>query len=391
MRSVITLSLLVVVLPLTVLNAQMGWVCVTDSASWGTRSNHASVVFDNKMWLIGPASDAWYSTDGTRWTYATDSAPWGPRIHHTLLVFDNKMWLIGGYKSYPESVHIYTDVWYSTDGAHWTCATDSADWGAYQLDHTSVVFDNKMWLIGGGNTNDVWYSTDGAHWTCATDSAPWGPRSGHTSVVFDNKMWLIGGWNGSTSLSDVWYSTDGAHWTCATDSADWAERAYASSVVFDNKMWLMCGIGLTGYTDVWYSTDGAHWTCATDSADWAERVGFSSVVFNNQIWIIGGRQLGHSLKDVWRSTSSFVLEEKPLPVLSVSSISITPTVIKDQCLIRLGQLRSSELQVRDVTGRLISTATISPSSSTVIWQRLGLTSGIYFFYLGRDCVRVLLI
>jgi hypothetical protein len=30
-------------------------------------------------------------------------------------------------------------------------------------------------------------------WTQATDSAGWSGRCNHTSVVFDNKMWVIGG------------------------------------------------------------------------------------------------------------------------------------------------------------------------------------------------------
>ena len=55
-------------------------------------------------------------------------------------------------------------------------ATAGADWSA-RLYHKSVVYDNKMWVIGGGTSggygNDVWYSTNGVNWTQATASAGW--------------------------------------------------------------------------------------------------------------------------------------------------------------------------------------------------------------------------
>jgi len=43
----------------------------------------------------------------------------------------------------------------------------------------------------------------------ATGQAPWLPRNGHTSVVFQDKMWVIGGWShfiGGTSVNDLWSS-----------------------------------------------------------------------------------------------------------------------------------------------------------------------------------------
>ena len=55
------------------------------------------------------------------------------------------------------------------------------------MHHTSVGFNNKMWIIGGYNKKDgsgvfhffeydVWYSPDGIEWTRILDSAPWGRR-----------------------------------------------------------------------------------------------------------------------------------------------------------------------------------------------------------------------
>ena len=94
------------------------------------------------------------------------------------------------------------------DEMEWTQATASAGW-SWRVDHTSVVYDGKMWVIGGyAGKNDVWWSTDGVTWTQATEHANWSARYRHTSVVYDGKMWVIGGYDGSVK-NDVWRSTVG--------------------------------------------------------------------------------------------------------------------------------------------------------------------------------------
>jgi N-acetylneuraminic acid mutarotase len=243
--------------------------------------------------LVGFTSVSSFAQVTLYWEQATDSAPWGNRRGHTTVSFQDKLWLIGGNYS--------SEVWYSPDGESWTLATASAPWIGRE-DHTSVVFDGKMWVIGGyyGEwtwvpLNDVWYSSNGVDWIQATASAPWYARLGHTSVVFDNKMWVIGGLHmgdlGSESLNDVWYSTNGAQWYQATSSGPWAARMRHSSVTHDGKMWVI--FGTVGYTDhvefredVWCSTNGTAWTRTTDSGD--QRYGHSSVVYGGRMWVLGG-------------------------------------------------------------------------------------------------------
>ncbi len=72
-------------------------------------------------------------------------------------------------------------------------------------------------------------------WTCVTESAPWAPRICHTSVVLNNKIWIIGGYYNGVK-SDVWFSADGMKWVCATESAAWSPRCEHTSIVFDNKI-----------------------------------------------------------------------------------------------------------------------------------------------------------
>ncbi|MEM5853852.1 MAG: DUF2341 domain-containing protein, partial [Candidatus Aenigmatarchaeota archaeon] len=141
------------------------------------------------------------------------NAGWRARYAHTSVVFNNKIWVIGGYDGSYKN-----DVWYSSDGINWTQATSNAGWSA-RYSHSSVVFNNKIWVIGGYDgsyKNDVWYSSDGINWTQATSNAGWNIRYGHSSVVFNNKMWVMGGWTGSSFKNDVWacitnwFSTDPA-------------------------------------------------------------------------------------------------------------------------------------------------------------------------------------
>ena len=82
---------------------------------------------------------------------------------------------------------ILRDVWKSTDGTFWTLLTDHADFG-FRFDHTSLVFDNKLWVIGGENynnvLNDVWHPTDGVVWLPSTHAAAFSARRSHASVVY---------------------------------------------------------------------------------------------------------------------------------------------------------------------------------------------------------------
>ncbi len=288
------------------------WAQATKTALWSKRSGHTSLVYDNKMWVIGGdyKNDVWYSTDGINWTQATANAPWSKRFGHTSLIYDNKMWVIGGdYKN---------DVWYSTDGINWTRVTKTAPWSR-RFGYTSLVYDNKMWVIGGwdGTThrNDVWYSTDGINWTQATETAAWLGREGHTSLVYDNKMWVIGGCGygrGEYGIhriyeNDVWYSTDGINWTQATANAPWSGRWDHTSLVYDNKIWVIGGgiireLSTYNRNDAWYSTDGTNWIQATEAADWPKRSNHTSLVYDNKMWVIGGWDEITFRNDVWYST-----------------------------------------------------------------------------------------
>ncbi len=146
---------------------------------------------------------------------------------------------------------VVTEV--KASGANWAVATLEANWSARRW-HTSLVYDNKMWVLGGsgGGTakQDVWSSTDGITWTEVTPVSGMGQRNLSTSFVYDNKMWVLGNGGSKRSQNDVWSSTDGVNWTEVTAAAAWPARSYITSAVYDNKMWVMGGVGKN---DVWHS------------------------------------------------------------------------------------------------------------------------------------------
>ena len=152
-----------------------------------------------------------------------------------------------------------------------TALPETAAWKHSDLGMT-LVFDDKMWFMGGwyngrlpghSASNEVWCSTDGATWEQATKNAAWSPRIAAAAVVFKGKMWLLGGtedyyFGDDQSLkNDVWSSADGKHWTLATDHAGWSPRAYHQAAFLNGKIYVFGGGNYVpnyrAFNDVWSS------------------------------------------------------------------------------------------------------------------------------------------
>jgi hypothetical protein len=286
----------------------------------------------------------------------------------------------------------------------WICATDSAAWSA-RLWYTSVVFGNKVWVLGGFVGDDVWYSTNCVNWTLATASAGWLPRGGHTSAVFNDRIWVLGGGDyRGNHLNDVWNSTDGVNWVQATDSAEWSGRFGHTSVVFDNKMWVLGGESQGhpfGSNDVWNSIDGVNWTQATDSAEWHRRYGLTAFSFDDKIWILGGVDVDF-YNDVWFSTGLGIEEERTTLNAKRLMPEIYPNPAKSFLNIRLSPTANrQELKIFDVSGKVVRE--IATPASRFASQSIGTRSalrndgmreikislkginpGIYFLRLGKE-------
>ena len=339
----------------------------SSGTKWAPRNAHATTVFNNVIYLTGGKSDfyemyknmnsvkradVWYSLDGADWLAKTCSgdfyiqnadalqpgsvAPWYERFGHTLDAIDmdgdgvhDYMIQIGGFS--PDAMG---DIWLTTDGETWSYTGEAPFTGRGW--HSTVIFKNKLYLIGGSPlNNEVWrldsivtgtrlqpdtranylnYTYD-VSWT-NLGNGPFSPRCGSTIVsqwYFNatanetsnsavERMVLIGGYggflsneagyDGFRSRGDVWASTDGVSWEqLSIDGADGSlpARAWTDAVVFyatgnatrtdrisqdlPPRMWVFGGgyIGFStlttkvitsmdGLADAYFSRDGITWT-----------------------------------------------------------------------------------------------------------------------------------
>ncbi len=192
----------------------------------------------------------------------------------------------------------------------WTAVTEQAAF-APRDGAGALVFEGRMWLLGGWNPGDkehfpmicnseVWSSVDGAEWTLELLQAPWEGRHTAGYVVHDGRMWIVGGdCNQHHYQPDVWASADGINWELVCAETPWGARALQHTVAFDGKIWVMGGqtmpafadadTGEIFYNDVWCSEDGATWERVTEHAPWSPRgmIG-GCAVKDGRIWLLGG-------------------------------------------------------------------------------------------------------
>ena len=244
-------------------------------------------------------------SDGSRWIESGLDALPAAIFQHSSVVFNGKMWVIGGFIAARSRA-----VYYSTDGITWTLASATALPVATYL-HTSLVYDGKMWCIGGDNNNDgvtqdVHYSRDGTTWSTASSTALPVATYSHGSVVFNGRMWVIGGVAGARTRK-VYYSTDGIRWTEAgVDALPVATSSISGSVVvFNGRMWVIGGNDGASVRKVYYSTDGATWTEAgVDALPVATRES-NAVVYNGKMWLLGGFGVART-REVYSSSDGIV-------------------------------------------------------------------------------------
>ena len=298
------------------------WVQVTPAAAWEPRDSQGEVVFRDQLWIFGgwhdsysaPPRDVWRSGDGRQWELVTRQAPWKHSDLSMSVVHNDKMWFMGGWYNGRLPDHSASNqVWSSSDGKQWEQVTDQAAWSP-RLAAASVVFQGKMWLLGGiedyyfgdqqSLKNDVWSSTDGRTWHLATPAAGWSPRAYHQAVVLNDRIYVMGGGNyvpEYQAFNDVWSSADGVNWQRETEAAAWHPRLWFSSVVYRQRMWVLGGWSnnpAQNWGDVWSSADGQQWTELKCDVIWKARHEHSAFVFQDKLWVAGGHAQPLS-NEVW--------------------------------------------------------------------------------------------
>jgi hypothetical protein len=185
--------------------------------------------------------------------------------------------------------------------------------------HRAIVFNNKIWVIGGRTgsgdnesyLNDVWSSSDGSLWTEVLNDAEFSGRENHGLSVLDNKLILTGGWNeNDKALQDVWETEDGESFTQLIEQAPFPPRDSHQMVNVNETLYLMTGWteenGCNSYNDVWRTQNGTDWTKVTESTAFSKRCASAATAFNDTIYLTGGMEGADTsrryLNDVWSST-----------------------------------------------------------------------------------------
>jgi hypothetical protein len=284
-------------------------------------NSQASAVFNNRIWMIGgivnngttaPTGDIRYSTDGTNWVKSASLntfSSYNDILDHKTIVFNDKIWIIGGIVNY--ALKRVNDFWYSSDGIEWTPAPVDSHFlsNAYNM-RNSIVFNDRIWILGGKKQNSkdtsanaVLYSTDGKTLNTAADSAPFLPRKQFAIAEFQNKMWVIGGIDSRKGLlNDVWSSADGISWIQVNPAAEFSPRYGHKCFTYGDKIFLIGGnLEETGSPIL---SGGDVWYSG-DGVKWNKMSSSGNypnnscpVIYQGKIWLLGG----------YSTTSSSTLE-----------------------------------------------------------------------------------
>lgn len=225
---------------------------------WDQRYGMQFAYFKGQLWMLGGMrtwddfrNDVWSSSDGVEWKQVAANAPWSKRRWHSVTVYKDRLWLIGGALSTgkPDKTptEFVNDVWSSPDGINWRLESNSTPLSV-ETGISAFVFDGRLHAATG--SGKIWTSENGKDWKLLANDLPWGGNGGGT-LVYDDKIWVLGGSN----RNEVWSSSDGKKWNREFSAAPFSKRNTEYSVVFRGKIWLFSG--KTGREDSW---DGAIWS-----------------------------------------------------------------------------------------------------------------------------------
>ena len=143
------------------------WKQATANAAWSPRAYHQAVVLNDKIYVFGGGNyapqnlyqarnDVWSSADGVHWTQETEAASWSPRLWFSSVVYRDRIWVLGGWSNHPSQN--WGDVWYSKDGKNWRQLKSDVTWKE-RHEHSAFVFQDKIWIAGGHAqplSSEVW-------------------------------------------------------------------------------------------------------------------------------------------------------------------------------------------------------------------------------------------
>jgi hypothetical protein len=141
------------------------WKLECAAAPWAPRAYHQAAVLNDKLYVFGGGNyvptyevhaDVWSTADGATWEKVTDRVPWHPRIWFSSVVYRDRIWVLGGWSNDP--ARNWGDVWYSRDGRDWRELKTKTVWKE-RHEHSAYVWRDQIWIAGGHAqplSSEVW-------------------------------------------------------------------------------------------------------------------------------------------------------------------------------------------------------------------------------------------
>ena len=336
-----------------------------------------------------------FDPDNNSWNSDTVAPFKNKRYNASVVIWDNKFYLIGGrdIDNVLKSVEVYDPVQNSWQDAH--------ELRTEREGHTSVVFNNRIYTIGGQKSNyDLveeieWYDSLTETWEKAAFNIYY-PRSAMFSAVFNDQFYMFGGYYYGLSAKTCKAYSDGDvyDWELLTPLSE--PRAYGVGARIDSLIYLIGGETESGKTNLVeiYNINSGKLTKGVDMN--MSHSGMACAVLNKMIFSIGGYEstnnypINHvhilettvtSLKNHVNQPNQMILARAyPNPFNGQVRIEIEVPNVEN---VSVGILSSTGQKIRE-----INTNTFSAGKNQIQWDardNLGNTvvSGIYFVRITR--------
>lgn len=262
----------------------------TNASKWSPRRNFQTLYYNNRYWVIGGetptglATDVWNSLDGVNWTQVATTVPFGNYTYYKSIVFNNKLHVIGGRSS--ASIGLNAKMWTTTDGINWTTTTLPF---RERQNPTLGVMNSKLYVIGGveigGAKSDVWATTNGVNWVQMNDFPH--KISDAKILHYSTSTILVGGmkWDtagiGGSSSAVIWkYIPASDSWSVVSKTFPSPSSAFTEidAVVANSKIWVSEALYQSGQQRLWTSTDGGStWVLSSMSSPWSPRHAYKMI------------------------------------------------------------------------------------------------------------------
>lgn len=220
------------------------------------------------------------------------------RCYHSASIYKDSLIIYGGQDL---SEGVFGDMWVfnlnreKPSQERWYQVNGSGDCPGNLCRHTSIVYNDEMYIFGGtdGSTenNSVFVlNFNGYFWRRIAGNVP--AIDSHTSVIYDSKMIVFGGYIGGNLINDTYvFDILTSSWVLANINNKPEEREDHTGVLYGNSMWVYGGKGIDGpLDDLWMlNLDNLIWTRIQYNGNSPGTVsGHSACAYGDVMFIFGG-------------------------------------------------------------------------------------------------------